>query len=58
MAYEDIDEMDDGVFEEEVDNARALTSGIVITTSICLLLACIVVFYALDKYFQVGPMAK
>ena len=58
MAYDEMDEMDDGVFEEETDNAKALTSGIVITTSVCLILAFFVCLYALDKYFQVGPMAN
>lgn len=52
MEDEDLD-----VFEEETDNAVALTSGLVITTTVCLVLAFFVCFMALNKYFQVGPLA-
>lgn len=53
--FDDADDMD--VFEEETDNAVALTSGIIIMTTICLLAAIIVMFSAIAKYHDVGPMA-
>ncbi len=43
--------------QEESDNARDLTSGIVITTTVLLLGAMLVMFMALNKYFAVGPFA-
>ena len=56
--YDDADDMDDlDVFEEEVDNAVALTSGIVVVTTVCLLAAIFVMFVALEKFHAVGPMA-
>ncbi len=53
--FDDADDMD--VFEEETDNAVALTSGLIIMTTICLLAAIIVMFSAIAKYHDVGPMA-
>ena len=58
MASFDDDEMDDlDVFEESTDTAVALTSGLIIMTTVCLLAAIIVMFSALEKFHGVGPMA-
>ena len=51
------DDLDLDLEEEESDNARELTSGIVITTTVLLLGAMLVMFVALNKYFAVGPFA-
>ena len=57
-SFDDADNMDDlDVFEEETDNAVALTSGIIIMTTVCLVAAIVVMFSALGKYHGVGPMA-
>ncbi len=54
----DDDDMDDlDVFEEETDNAVALTSGLIIMTTVCLLAAIFVMFAALSEIHGVGPMA-
>lgn len=57
MANDDYDEFEDDVNEEPEDNAAALTSGLVLTTSLLLFIAIGIVFTALDTYFQVGPLA-
>ncbi|MFT7616967.1 MAG: hypothetical protein ACI97A_000597 [Planctomycetota bacterium] len=57
-SFDDADDMDDlDVFEEETDNAVALTSGLIIVTTVCLLAAIVVMFSALNQYHGVGPMA-
>ncbi len=51
------DDLDLDPEQDESDTARDLTSGIVITTTILLLGAMLVMFMALNKYFAVGPFA-
>lgn len=48
---EDVELLD----EEPADNARDLTSGLVITTFVVLLLALVVMEMALAKWFEIGP---
>lgn len=60
MAADDLDLIDDDLevlTEEEEDNARALTSGLVIGTSVILLIALFVMLSALGDKFGVGPFA-
>lgn len=57
--FDDSEDMDDlDVFDEQTDTAVALTSGLVIMTTVCLLAALIVMFSALAKYHGVGPMGN
>jgi hypothetical protein len=42
---------------EPRDNAADLTSGLVLTTTVLLLLSIWVVFVALDKFYARGPLA-
>ena len=56
--FDDAGDMDDlDVYEEETDNAVALTSGLVIMTTVCLLAAIVMMFVALNKFHGIGPMA-
>lgn len=56
MADNEEDMMDD-VAVEDSDNARDLTSGIVIVTSVMLLLAIFVMLKAFAKFYAIGPLA-
>lgn len=49
---------DVAVEAEDLDNARDLTSGLVITTTLTLLGALVVMLYAMNTYFAIGPFAK
>lgn len=60
MAREEYDEpmlLDEEEFDVPEDNAKALTSGLVITTFAVLLLAIIVVVAACGKWYDIGPFA-
>ena len=58
MADYENEELDDVYEEVDEDNAAALTSGLVLTTSLLLCIAIFITFKALDTYFGVGPMAS
>lgn len=58
MADEELDVLDDvEMLEEEEDNARALTSGLVIATTVVLFVAFFMMEKALGNWFAVGPLA-
>lgn len=58
MADEELDVLDDvEMLEEEEDNAKALTSGLVIATTVVLLVALFMMEKALGNWFAVGPFA-
>ncbi|MAB91207.1 MAG: hypothetical protein VX913_15950 [Planctomycetota bacterium] len=58
MADEELDVLDDvEMLEEEEDNAKALTSGLVIGTTLVLLVAFFMMEKALGAWFAVGPFA-
>ena len=58
MVDEELDVLDDvELLESEEDNARALTSGLVITTTVGLILAWVLMELALKTWFGVGPFA-
>lgn len=55
--YDENDDLD--VFEEDaVDTAEALTSGLVISTTVLLVIALVTALIALERIFGVGPMAN
>lgn len=56
--YDDGMLLDEEEFAEPEDNAKALTSGLVITTFAVLLLAILVVVAACGKWFDIGPFTK
>ena len=56
MADSELDVLDDvEMLEGEEDNARALTSGLVIATTLVLILAWVMMQMALGEHFEVGP---
>ena len=55
MADAELDVLDDVEMLEEEDNARALTSGLVIATTVVLLVAFFMMEKALGNWFAVGP---
>ena len=58
MADEELDVLDDvEMLEEEEDNARALTSGLVIETTVVLFVAFFMMEKALGAWGAVGPFA-
>lgn len=58
MADSELDVLDDvEMLEGEEDNARALTSGLVIATTLMLVLAWVMMEMALGEHFGVGPFA-
>jgi len=58
MADSELDVLDDvEMLEGEEDNARALTSGLVIATTVVLVLALVMMEMALGEHFDVGPFA-
>ena len=50
--FEDVE-----VAAEDMDNARDLTGGLVLTTTLTLLGALVVMLMAMDKFFALGPFA-
>ncbi len=60
MANDDLDLLEEDVdlVEGVEDNARALTSGLVIGTTIVLVLAFVVMQGALNQWFKVGLVAS
>ncbi len=58
MADQDMDVLEDvELLESDDDNARALTSGLVIVTTVALALGWVMMEMALGKWFGVGPFA-
>ena len=56
MADQDLEELEDvELVETAEDNARDLTSGLVITTFVMSLLAMVFMLMALGKWYAVGP---
>ena len=57
-AIDDIVEAEIIEDEEEMrDTALDLTSGVIVTTTIMLVGALLMVLFAMDKYFDIGPFA-
>ena len=52
---EELDEVE--ILDEDIDNARDFTSGVVITTTIILIAAFMVVMKALGDFYNVGILA-
>ena len=52
---EDIQDIE--IVEEDVDNARDLTSGVVITPTVVLIMAIVPVLMALGDLYEIGPFS-
>jgi hypothetical protein len=56
MAADELEEYDDiEMLEGEEDNAKALTTGLVITTTVMMILAFVFMEMALAHWFGIGP---